>query len=63
MPDSPISHLSCSPAGPVRVTPHGTSVITGRNQSAWRKPATPGGVKLGNTVLTCDQSNFNQVTA
>ena len=49
--------------GPVRVSPHGSSVTTGGNWSTWRKPAMPGRVKLDNTLLTCDQGNFNQITA
>ena len=28
-----------------------------------RKPAMLGGDKLDNTLLTCDQGNFNQITA
>ena len=40
-----------------------TGLMTGGNRSTWRKPAMLGRVKLGNTLLTCDQGNFNQITA
>ena len=48
---------------PVRATPHGSSVTTGGNRSTQKKPATLGKVKLDNTLFTCDQGNFNQITA
>ena len=51
------------PWGPVRVTPHRSSDTTGGNCSTRRKPAMLGRVKLDNTLLTCDQGNFNQITA
>ena len=51
------------PRGLVRATPHGSSVIAGENQSTQRKPAVLGRVKLDNTLLMCDQDNFNQITA
>ena len=43
------------PKGPVRTTPHASSVTTGGN---WNTQ-----YKLNNTLLTCDQGNFNQATA
>ena len=42
--------------------PHGPSVSAGGNRSSRRKPAMFGRVKLDNTLLTCDQGNFNQIT-
>ena len=51
------------PRGPVKATPHGSNVTTGGNRSTRRKPAMFGRVKLDNTLLTCDQGNFNQITA
>ena len=51
------------PRGPVKATIYGSSVTTGGNWSTWRKPAILGKVKLDNTLLTCDQGNFNQITA
>ena len=51
------------PGSPVKATPHGSSVTTGGNRSTRRKPAMLGRVKLDNTLLTCDQGNFNQITA
>ena len=51
------------PRGPLRATPHGSSVTTRENGSTRRKPAMLGGVKLDSTLLTCDQGNFNQITA
>ena len=60
---SAIKVLSYSPKGsPLRATPHGSSVTTGGNQSTRRKPGMLGRVKLDNTLLTCDQGNFNQIT-
>ena len=47
----------------VRATPHRSSVTTGGNRSTRRKPAMFGRVKLDNTLLACDQGNFNQITA
>ena len=55
--------LAVLPRGPVRVTPHGSSVTTRGNRSTWRKPVMFGRFKLENTLLTCDQCNLNQVTA
>ena len=49
--------------GPVRTTPHGSSVTTEGNRVFQRKPAMLGRVKLDNTLLTCDQGNFNRITA
>ena len=51
------------PGGQVRATSHGSSVTTRGNRSTRRKPAMLGRVKLDNTLLTCDQDNFNQITA
>ena len=51
------------PRGPVRATPHRSSVTTGGNRITRRKPATLGRVKLENTLLTCDKGNFNQIAA
>ena len=51
------------PRGQIRAPPHGSSVATGGNQSTWQKPAMLGKVKLDNTLLTCDQGNFHQITA
>ena len=51
------------PRGPVRSTPHGSSVTTGGNRSTRRKPEMLGRVKLDNTRLTCDQGNFSHITA
>ena len=51
------------PRGPVRATPHGSSVTTGGNRSTRRIPAMLGRVKLDNTLLTSDQGNFSQITA
>ena len=51
------------PRGPVRATPHGSSVTAGGNRSIRRKPAMLGRVKLDNTPLTYDQGNFNPITA
>ena len=50
------------PKVPIRATPHGSSVSTGGNRSTRRKLAMFGRVKLDNTLLTCDQGNFNQIT-
>ena len=61
--DNPISYLSWLLRGPTRATCHGSSVTTGGNQSTSRKPAMLGRVKLDDTLLTCDQGNFNQITA
>ena len=33
------------------------------NRSTWRKPAMLGRFKLDNALLTCDQGNFNLITA
>ena len=55
--------LALLPIGPVRVIPHGSSVSTGGNRSNRKEPAMLGRVKLDNTLLTCDQGNFNQITA
>ena len=46
------------PRGPVRVC-----VTTGGNRSIQRKIAMLGRVKQDNTLLTCDQGNFSQITA
>ena len=43
-------------------TPHGCVTTIG-NWSTWRKPVMLGRVELDNTLLTCDQGNFNQITA
>ena len=51
------------PRGPVRTTPYGSNVTTLGNRSTLRKPAMLGRIKLGNTLLTCGQGNFNQTTA
>ena len=47
----------------MRTTPHGSSVTTGGNRSISRKPAMLGGVNIDKTLLTCDQGNFNEITA
>ena len=49
--------------GPLNAILHGSSVTTGENRGTRRKPAMLGRVKLDNTPLTCDQDNFNQITA
>ena len=49
--------------GPVSATPHGSSVIADGNRITRRKPAMLATVKLDNSLLTCDQGNFNQITA
>ena len=51
------------PRGPVRVTSLESRVTTVGNRSTRRKPAMIGRGKLDNTLLTCDQGNFNQITA
>ena len=51
------------PRGPIRATPHESSVTTGGNRSTRRKPAMVGRDKLDNTLLTYDKGNFNQITA
>ena len=51
------------PRGIARDTPHGSSVTTGGNLSTRRKPTMFGRVKLDNNLLTCNQGNFNQITA
>ena len=43
-------------------TPHGSSVTSG-DWSTRRKPAMLSGDKQDNTLLTCNQGNFNQTTA
>ena len=50
------------PWGPVRPTPHMSSVTTGGNRSSWRKPVMLARVKLDNILLTWRQGNFNQIT-
>ena len=59
--DNPISYIEL-PRDSVKATPHWPSVTTGGNRIARRKPAIRGGVKLDNTLPTCDQGNFNQIT-
>ena len=57
--DNLIIYISCSLLrGPVRSTPHGSSVTTGGNWSTRRKPAMLGRVKLNNVLLICDHGNF-----
>ena len=51
------------PRGLVRGTPHGSSVVTAGSRSTGRKPGVLGRIKLNNTLLTCEQGNFNQVIA
>ena len=46
------------PRGPVRATPHGSSVTMGGNRSIGRKPAMLGRVKLDNTLLTFKSANI-----
>ena len=41
----------------------GAVLSTGGNQNTRRKPAMLGRVKLDITLLTCDQGNFNQISA
>ena len=61
--DNPISYLSCSPWRSSKGPPHGSSVTTGGIRSTRRIPAMLGRLKLDNTLLTCDQGNFNEITA
>ena len=49
----PLCHRPC----------HGSGVTTGGNRSTRRKPALLGRVKLDNTLHTCDQGKFKQITA
>ena len=44
-------------------TPHWSSVTTGGNWSTLKKLALLDRVKLGNTLLACDQFYFNNITA
>ena len=61
--DNPSATKAVLPAGPIRATPQGFSVTTGGNLSNQRKPVMLGTVKLDDTLLTCDQDDFNQLTA
>ena len=56
----PPASLAVLPRGPVRASPYGSSVTGGGKRSTWRKPAVFGRVKPDNTLLTCDQGNFNR---
>ena len=51
------------PESPIRAMLHGSSVTPRGNRSTRRKPAMLSRVKLDNTLLTCDQGNFHQITA
>ena len=61
--DPPISYLSALLRGAVSNTPHSSSVTKRENRSTRRNPEMFFWAKLDNTLLTCDQVNFNEITA
>ena len=61
--DNPISYICCFPWRSSKGHPSWVQCYYRRKAGTRRKPAILGRVKPDNTLLTCDQVNFNQITA